>query len=183
MLVEQFLDMLVAERGAAAQTLAAYRRDLAAAAMYLKTDLARASADDLARYLAHLRTQKRAASTIARHLSALRQYFRFLLSEGARDSDPTLHLERPKQTHRLPKTLSAEAAARLFDIIAAQKQKTSYAAITIVMRIAVRRWAARERSRNFAGAGLPHRPARAVNPRQGRQGTHGAADAASNPCV
>jgi integrase/recombinase XerD len=123
MSVEQFLDMLVAERGAAMLTLSAYRRDLEAAEHHIKKTLSGASADDLSHYLASLRKKGRAATTIARHLSALRQYFRFLMSEGTRDADPTLHLERPKQPRRLPKTLSAYDAAKLLDVISADNNK------------------------------------------------------------
>ncbi len=126
MSVELFLDMLVAERGAAENTLAAYRRDLTAADNSIKADLLYATADDLARYLKKLKTQKKcAATTIARHLSALRQYYRFCQVEGLRDSDPTLHLERPKQSQRLPKTITADEANRLLDVIVQEKNNPS----------------------------------------------------------
>ncbi len=123
MSVEQFLDMMVAERGAAQLTLSAYRRDLNAAAEHIRKPLMDAGADDLSSYMAFLRKQKRAATTIARHLSALRQYFRFLMSEGLREADPTLHLERPKPPRRLPKTLSAGETGRLLDVISEGKHK------------------------------------------------------------
>jgi len=135
MSVELFLDMLVAERGAAVNTLSSYRRDLEAAAAFLKSDLAKAGADDLSRYLANLRKQKRAPATIARHLSALRQYYRFLLSEGRRDSDPTLHLERPRQAKRLPKIISADAASKLLDVITAQKQNPATARLQLLCEL------------------------------------------------
>ena len=69
MSVEQFLDMMVAERGAAQLTLSAYRRDLNAAAEHIRKPLMDAGADDLSSYMAFLRKQKRAATTIARHLT------------------------------------------------------------------------------------------------------------------
>lgn len=125
MSVDLFLDMLVAERGASQNTLDAYRRDLIAAAEGVRGDLQRASADALSSYLAKLRKQKRAQTTIARHLSALRQYYRFLMTEGLRDSDPTLHLERPKKAHKLPKTITADEADRLLNIINKEKQNAS----------------------------------------------------------
>lgn len=125
MSVELFLDMLVAERGASQHTVDAYRRDLEAATGFVKSDLAKATADDLSRYLARLRKQRRAATTISRHLSALRQYYRFLMTEGLRGTDPTLHLERPKQTKRLPKTITQEQAEKLLNAIAKQKQDAS----------------------------------------------------------
>lgn len=125
MSVDLFLDMLLAERGASQHTLDAYRRDLTAASQFVKSDLDRATEDDLTRYLARLRKQKRAATTIARHLSALRQYYRFLQTEGLRETDPTLHLERPKQPQRLPKTITAEEAERLLGVIGKEKQNAS----------------------------------------------------------
>ncbi len=125
MSVDLFLDMLVAERGASVNTLDAYRRDLTAVSEFIKSDLQFATADDLARYLARLRKQKRAATTVARHLSALRQYYRFLQTEGMRDGDPTLHLERPRQPQRLPKTITAEEADRLLSVIHTEKGNAS----------------------------------------------------------
>lgn len=125
MSVDLFLDMLLAERGASQHTLDAYRRDLTAASEFVKSDLERATEDDLMRYLARLRKQKRAATTIARHLSALRQYYRFLQTEGLRETDPTLHLERPRQPQRLPKTITAEEADRLLAVIGKEKQNAS----------------------------------------------------------
>lgn len=123
MAVELFLDMLVAERGASRLTVEAYRRDLAAAAAFLSVPLGDASAQDLSNYLQSLRKKKRAPATVARHLSALRQYFHFLLSEGMRDSDPTLHLERPQMARSLPKTLSAPDATRLLEIVQEGRKK------------------------------------------------------------
>ena len=135
MSVDQFLDMLVAERGASGNTISAYRRDLANAADFVKVDLAAATADALSCYLARLRKQKRAATTIARHLSALRQYFRFLLSEGLRESDPTLHLERPRQSKPLPKTVTADEAVQLLDTIASQKQNPAMARLSLLCEL------------------------------------------------
>ncbi|HCM84281.1 MAG TPA: tyrosine recombinase [Alphaproteobacteria bacterium] len=125
MSVDLFLDMLVAERGASVNTLDAYRRDLTAASEFVKSDLQQASSDDLSRYLSRLRRQKRAATTIARRLSALRQYYRFLMSEGLRESDPTLHLERPQRAQRLPKTITEDEAERLLNVIGVERKNAS----------------------------------------------------------
>lgn len=86
-----FLDMMAAERGAAQNTLDAYRRDLEDAAARLAargTELDRAQMTDLERYLADLRVDGLSPATAARRLSALKRYFRFLLSEGLRADDP-----------------------------------------------------------------------------------------------
>src|SRR3546814_12616619 len=83
--LENFLEMLAAERGAAANTIAAYRRDLEdAVAFFANRGLAEtaASADDLRDYLARLNRAGMAPTTTARRLSALRQFYRFLFEIG-----------------------------------------------------------------------------------------------------
>jgi len=112
---EPFLEMLAVERGASRHTLDAYARDLADAARFMGRrggTLETATADDLRAWLAWLDAQGLASSTIARKLSALRQYCRFLYLEAARLDDPTLHLDRPRLARPLPRYLSeAEVAA------------------------------------------------------------------------
>src|SRR5262245_44078765 len=89
-LIELFLDMLAAERGAAENTLAAYRRDLADFSAALGAGactVATATSDDVRRYLAALSGRGFAATSVARRLSAVRQLFRFLYAEGHRSDD------------------------------------------------------------------------------------------------
>jgi integrase/recombinase XerD len=101
-LVESFLDMMAAERGAGANTLAAYRRDLLDFSQ--RADLHGADKDDVRRFLASLSGM--APSTQARKLSALRQFYGFLYAEGIRTDDPTSTLAAPRATRPLPKILS-----------------------------------------------------------------------------
>lgn len=108
-LIERFLDMMAAERGASANTLAAYRGDLldfGAAVARAGGDFHSAAAADVKRYVASLSGM--AASTQARRLSALRQFFAFLYSEGLRKDDPTGTVESPRRERPLPKVLSQE---------------------------------------------------------------------------
>ena len=108
-LIEAFLDMMGAERGAGHHTLAAYRRDLLDLAAHpsLKgTDPARASREELRAFLATLSSSGMAASTQARKLSALRQFYGFLYTEGVRGDDPTQTLVAPRARRPLPKVLS-----------------------------------------------------------------------------
>ena len=105
-LSELFLDMLAAERGAGANTLAAYRRDLEDLAETLETSIAKATTDDLRCYLAALAKRGFKASSVARRLSAMRQLYRFLYAEGHRSDDPAAVLDGPKRGLSLPKTLS-----------------------------------------------------------------------------
>jgi integrase/recombinase XerD len=106
---ERFLAMLAAERGAAANTLAAYRRDLAAAEEELG-DLAAADGDALAALGEAWDTL--AASSLARRCSALRQFYGFLVDEGLRPDDPSGSLPKPRTRRPLPRLLSHEEVER-----------------------------------------------------------------------
>jgi len=108
-LIEAFLDMMSAERGASINTMAAYRRDLLDFATYraAKGGSARtASRDDVKAYIAALSRSGAAGSTQARRLSALRQFFAFLFSDGLRKDDPTDAIDAPRRERPLPKILS-----------------------------------------------------------------------------
>ena len=108
-LVELFLDMLAAERGAGKNTLDAYRNDLADLAAHLRAagrNIAGADTDDLRGFLAGLAERGFKASSLARRLSAVRQLYRFLYAEGKRGDDPAAVLEGPKRGRTLPKVLS-----------------------------------------------------------------------------
>ena len=97
--------MMSAERGAGANTLAAYRRDLLDFAGH--ADPAKASREEVRGFLTGLSTSGMAASTQARKLSALRQFYGFLYGEGIRSDDPTQTIEAPQARRPLPKILSA----------------------------------------------------------------------------
>jgi integrase/recombinase XerD len=117
--IEAFLEMMSAERGAATNTLAAYRADLEDAADEIG-DLAGATTEALRGYLATVAAQGFAASTQARKLSALRQFFRFLYAEGLRADDPTGTIDAPRKAVPLPKIMSVEETGRLLDRAAAE---------------------------------------------------------------
>jgi integrase/recombinase XerD len=114
-LVDLFLDMLAAERGAGANTLQAYGRDLADLTAYLPEGrtIANAQSDDLRAYLAGLARRGFATTSVARRLSAIRQLYRFLYSEGLRKDDPAAVLEGPKRGRGLPKILSVSEVETL----------------------------------------------------------------------
>jgi integrase/recombinase XerD len=121
---DAFLEMLSAERGAAANTLAAYQADLDDFAQFAASRgyaVARADAATLQAYLAHMHDQGLSARTAARRLSALRQFHRFLLRERFRDDDPTLLLDSPRLPQTLPKYLSEAEVDALLAAAAAQK--------------------------------------------------------------
>lgn len=115
-LIDRYLEMMAVERGASANSIAAYRTDLVMAAALLPSGLGGAKRDDLAALggewadLAH--------SSVARKASALRGFYGFLVDEGVRDDDPSDALPRPGAQRALPKILSLEEVDALFAIIA-----------------------------------------------------------------
>lgn len=125
-LIEAFLEMLIAERGASVNTVQAYRRDLADAAGFLvktaigqgrarNAGLADVDTDGLRAYFAALEARDLKPRTAARRLSALRQFYRFLYSDGLRADDPTGALDAPRQGRPLPKILSEAEVDALLD--------------------------------------------------------------------
>lgn len=118
-LIALFLDMLAAERGARANTLAAYTRDLEDYSAHLSAlgrGIIKATTDDIRSWLASLSASGFQSSSIARKLSAIRQLHRFLYAEGQRSDDPAAVLEGPKRGRSLPKVLSVADVDRLLSI-------------------------------------------------------------------
>jgi integrase/recombinase XerD len=113
--IEAFLEMMSAERGAAENTLAGYRRDLEDAAETIAGNLADASSDAIRTYLDGMAARGFAPTSQARKLSALRQFFKFLYAEGLRGDDPTGTLDSPKKGRPLPKVMSEAETGRLLD--------------------------------------------------------------------
>jgi integrase/recombinase XerD len=111
-LVDRFLDMLAAEMGASANTIAAYRNDLEKAAEDLGANLGAASRDSLATL--GQKWAGLAASTVARRSSALRRFFRFLVDDGLRADDPSAALPQPKLQRPLPRVLSEADVESMF---------------------------------------------------------------------
>ena len=115
-LIDRFLEMLSAERGAAANTIAAYRSDLSLASGALDGALAGADATALQRLAEGWAALSRAS--VARKAAALRRFFAFLHEEGHRADDPSEALPRPGTARPLPKTVSVADVDRLFAAIA-----------------------------------------------------------------
>lgn len=102
-----FLDMLAAERGAARNTLDAYQRDIDDYLEFLGgRALEAATADDIRGWLADLSGRGLKASSAARRLSAVRQFHRFLYTEGFAPNDPTAAIQGPRLGRPLPKVIS-----------------------------------------------------------------------------
>jgi integrase/recombinase XerD len=115
-LIEQFLEMMSAERGASRHTLEAYGRDLADYCKFLTgrgRSIRQAGADDVRGFLAILEKRRLAKTSAARKLSAIKQYHRFLLGEGLARQNPASIIEGPKLGRPLPKIMSLEEVDRL----------------------------------------------------------------------
>lgn len=118
--VDSFLEKLAAE-GAAANTIESYRRDLLKFSAFVRARHRApegASQKMVRQYLKSLSEAGMASGTSARHLSTLRQFFRFLYAERVRADDPTTALDSPRQGKRIPKYLSE---AEVEDLLAAAR--------------------------------------------------------------
>jgi integrase/recombinase XerD len=126
--VETFLEMLQAERGASQNTLDAYGRDLDDLQVFLarrKQKPAAAETPALRAYLKALDYVGMTPRTVARRLSVLRQFYRFLLAERMRDDDPASTLDSPKLGRPLPKVLARVEVDRLIEAAQAQTKPGS----------------------------------------------------------
>jgi len=107
--LEPFMEMLFAERNAAVNTAAAYKVDLHDVEEFLlgrDTVLASAESEDLRAYMGALKARGMSPRTVARRLSAMRQFYGFLYSEGLRTDDPSAAVDSPQRGRPLPKTLT-----------------------------------------------------------------------------
>jgi integrase/recombinase XerD len=117
---EEYLSWLAVEKGRSRNTLAAYRRDIAvweAWAAESGVDPVSADTGSIERHLAQLRAQGRNPASMARSTTALRGLFRFLVSEGDLDGDPTADLRSPRIPRRLPKALDEDQVLLLLDSV------------------------------------------------------------------
>ena len=117
-LLDQFLEMLVAERGVALNTVNAYLSDIRHFNDFImgnSTNIEESTENDIKIYLQHLNKTGVSSKTSARRLSALRQFFHFLQSENNRPDNPTNQIDGPKQRKSLPKVLSEEEVNKLIN--------------------------------------------------------------------
>ena len=122
-LIDAFLEMMSAERGAAKNTIEAYRRDLEDYAAFLSSKEARpttAAREHVVGYLSSLTAEGLSASSTARRLSALRQFHRFLCADNIRPDDPTRIVASPRARRPLPKVLSVAEVDRLLSTAEAE---------------------------------------------------------------
>ncbi len=123
--IGDFLDHLTHERNVSINTVSAYRTDLESFVSFLCNDYFTLGRDQLdfrkvdnltiRAYLAHLARRKLSRSSIARHLSALRTFFRYLMREGDVDANPARIVATPKREKYLPSVMQPADVALLLE--------------------------------------------------------------------
>tara|TARA_B100000029_G_scaffold453721_1_gene479751 strand:+ start:296 stop:1180 length:885 start_codon:yes stop_codon:yes gene_type:complete len=117
--LKDFLTHLLIERGLSSNSYDAYRRDLTSYQGHLSnrgiSSFSSATRHDIHEFIASLRNRGLAPSSIARHLSAIRIFHRFLIGEGLATIDPTEHIRTPKQPRRLPVVLNRQEVDLLLE--------------------------------------------------------------------
>ena len=114
--LESFL--AVSRARLAPKTVDSYGRDLVDFSRWLGAEIGAATTEDIERYLADLRADGRAGSTLARRLAALRSFFRHQALVGAREDNPAAAVPAPRRARTLPRTLSPSEAERLIEAAA-----------------------------------------------------------------
>jgi integrase/recombinase XerD len=117
-LVEEYLSFCRVEKGLAANSLAAYRRDLERLARFCSTagrSLADARDEDLRQFLDSLYQARLSSRSIARYLASARNFYLYLLRQQRISSDPSAQISAPRQWKQLPKFLTVEEVDRLLD--------------------------------------------------------------------
>ncbi len=120
--LDRYLLTLAARRSP--RTVDAYRRDLVSLAAFRGGSVGDATVDDLERWLAAMRAQGLASSTLARRVSAVRTYFRHLILIGGRSENPAAAIQLPRRGRRLPRALSPSETERLIDAATGSTPRT-----------------------------------------------------------
>ena len=111
--VERYLLLLAAQRSE--RTVDAYRRDLASFAQFQGAQIGTATTSSIEGWVARMRADGLAPSTIARRIAAVRSYFRHQVLLGVRPDNPAAEVATPRRTRKLPRTLSPSESERLID--------------------------------------------------------------------
>jgi len=114
--VERFLNYLTVEKGLSSNTLEAYRRDIRKFTVYLEENgknITGFKRSDLSSFINHLRDSGTQASTLARNISAMRSFCKFMLLEGIINEDPVENLSTPKGWKRIPRIIGTEEVSTL----------------------------------------------------------------------
>lgn len=123
-LIQLFIDHLKVDKGSSQHTLQAYERDLkqfessiVGEANTTGSHFIRAREEDVQKFLSELRKREQKTTSIARKVSAIKQFYKFLIQENLVHEDPTLFIETPVQTKKLPKALDPQAMVALLKAV------------------------------------------------------------------
>ena len=115
-LIEKFLEAKYAEEGLSENSILAYSRDLEKASIKIEKSLLGVTQSELEKYIIFLQKIGHSRSTRARHLSSIKQFFRFCVEEGYLSTDPASQLSTPKSIKLIPKTLTLEEVDALLKV-------------------------------------------------------------------
>lgn len=125
-LIESFIEMMLAERGASRNTCLSYKNDLEKFSIFLKekfhAEIEKAETSHIKTYIENLSDRGISAASISRKISTLRQFYNFLFTENEVKENPAISIEMPKKSKSLPKFLSEENVDNIFT--SAEKDKT-----------------------------------------------------------
>ena len=107
-IIERFLDACVAEKGASPNTVNAYRIDLLQFSNVCKKDLRKINTEEITEFFQQLTSEGMKSASISRKMSALSDFYRFLLSEKEISQNPFEDIESPKKENKLPKFLTRQ---------------------------------------------------------------------------
>ena len=115
-LIEKFLESKYAEEGLSENSILAYSRDLEKVSIKIGKSFLEVTQSELEKYIIYLQKLGHSQSTRARHLSSLKQFFKFCVQDGHLATDPTSQLSAPKSLKRLPKTLTLEEVDAILEV-------------------------------------------------------------------
>ncbi len=124
--IELFLDMMAAEKGASINTIEAYRRDLEQFCAFIKCDESMVESDDINAFVADLGSRGFSPKTMARKLSAVREFYKFLYIEKKIRTNPAANILSPRQEKPLPKFLTQKEIKNLVEAAADKKDFSDY---------------------------------------------------------
>lgn len=115
-IIEEFISYLLIEKNYSENTIYSYEEDIKNFDNFIKKDLTRVSREDIKNYIHLLSKENMKETSISRHISALKTFYKFLLIEKKINTDPCEGITSPKLPKKLPKVLSLEEIDRLLDI-------------------------------------------------------------------
>ena len=133
-IIYDFLDMLAAEYGVASNTVSAYEGDLLQLFEFCDKEMIDIKEEDIRDFIKDLSSSGYAASSILRKISALNDFFKFLLSEKEINQNPMLNINSPKKAKMLPKFLTNEEVLHLIEV-AEQIDKSKFLKISVMIKL------------------------------------------------